>query len=454
MVELLGDIYTQYIEKGCHVLFVGDESRLLNIHNYKEYKEKLIRNTLDFRYPNMASLISRIIAREKDSPIFNIYKKDPERMNVFFNLASNVVNVRTWLASFDYFNTLFAKSSFGEDFPYYPQLFCILFVTVYLMSVDVNIFNDTEKLNAVLSKEFHLSTGLVASLNSKETYKHPNDFSYIPLNPIVEYIKTGFCDGKAINDAMMSYFPVLSSEELALSKLYDDNTLTEKELENNLDCVCQGINKGKYSLYNLIRISRRFEYFNDIEYLKLYGAKYNDYEKVLNDAVEGISKENVADFFNTNLVHHSMYSDYKNSPNFLDEAIEKIRLKYCNTNEEKERFISVFTNLDKYTLEDIKYSGNKGTIEKASEYQLFETVLSYSSRAIALLNYYLTDISECDNSGDFYGSEIPYLEELNSFLNRKLPLIDFSKKKIDLKLLNMHIEKTIEKLKNTKRILK
>ena len=70
------------------------------------------------------------------------------------------------------------------------------------------------------------------------------------------------------------------------------------------------------------------------------------------------------------------------------------------------------------------------------------------------MKYYLTDISESDNSGDFYGSEIPYLEELNSFLNRKLPLIEFSKKKIDLKLLNMHIEKTIERLKNTKKILK
>lgn len=457
--NILGEIHSQYTEKGYHVLLVADESKL-SIEGYREEKEKLIRNTLKFSYPDMSYLISEVIKQKENTPIFKLFSSEREGFNDFVQTVHSVVNIRTWLASFDYYNTIVEKSQFDDRYPYYMQLFCLVFLTTHYMHLDEGFFfgdaDNHKKLEDSIQDDFHINAGFYLGLYSSDFYERfesVKQLRYVRIEPIVDYIKSGFCDVTAVEKAMEMYFHVLTEEKKALIKSYDDNILSQKELEDCIDVIWNGVINNKNSLEDLVQISVRFEVLEEDEYLKLYNGEFDNYKEVLIHAVDNISRDKVESFFDATYIHKSRYEEYMEKPNFLKEAIERVKSKYVNPNAEKERFVEIFNNLDKYSLKDIEYSNHEGTIEKASKYNLFSSVLSFSCKSIAVLNYYLTSITDCSNCGDVYGSEIPYLKELSAFLDEQLKSMSFSKEKIELTRLNNRVKGAFKKLEETKTII-
>lgn len=456
--NILGEIHSQYTEKGYHVLLVADESKL-SIDGYREEKEKLIRNTLKFSYPDMSHLVADIIEHKKDTPIFKLYDNDRKSFSEFVDTVHSAVNIRTWLAAFDYYNTIVEKSQFGDGYPYHMQLFCLVFLTTYYMRLDVDLFyGDYDKqrvLKDAIVNDFHINADFYFGFYSRDFYNRfesVKQLKYVRLEPIVDYIKSGFCDADAIKNAMERYFHVQTEEERALTKSYDDNTLSQKELEDCIKGIWKGVINNKYSLEDLVRISMRFEVLDEEEYLKLYNDEFDDYEKVLIKAVDDVSIDQINGFFDTKYASLSRYDEYIERPNFLKDAIERVKLKYVNPDAEKEKFTEIFRNLNTYSLDEIRYMENVGTIEKAEKYDLFSYILEFSCKAIAILDYYLNDITNCSNAGDIYGSEIPYLKDLNKFLDEHLDSMELTKEKIELRKFNNHIKESIEILEKTKKV--
>lgn len=459
--DLLGEINTHYTEKGYHVMLVADESKLIKDKLYNERKEKIVRHTLHFAHPDMPSLISSVIRARKGSRILELYKSEAGAFNGFISSVSSVDNIRTWLAAFDFYDGIVDKCSFGEDYPYYLQLFCIVFLTTHYLNTNKKLFDENESgkdaLKEAISKDFNikiidglLTYGRMFTL----TFAYPSNLKFAKINSIISFIETGICESSAVRSEMEKRFPVSSEAERWLVSCSDYENLSQDELGKSIEGVIVAVRAGGYALEKLIYISHLFDALDCLGYLSLYGDRFFDYQEILINAVDNITPDKTGDFFKRDLGHNKYDEFVSERPNYLKDALERIRLKYFDYEAiDKEKFIEVFTHLDKYSLDDIRYSSDEriGTIEKAYKYELFPAILNYSPKAVNKLRIYLAGITQQLSSGASYGSEFPYLEKLKTYLDLELEQMENSKRKVDLTVFNNYVERAIKKLKEIER---
>ena len=469
--DILGEIHSQYIENGCHVLFVADESKLMENANvwYSQGKEKIIRHTLNFSYPELFCLVASIVSRRNNSPINRLYNADTEAFDKFVSTVNSVVNIRTWLASFDYYDTIVDKCSFSPDYPYFLQLYCIVFLTTHYIKTRNELFrNDSPGENNTTNKE-KKAPNLFKTVSDDFGIPPCNLLDYSPafklrfsgttgnlkfarIDSIISYIEDGFCNADEIKKEMESHFSVSSEAAKCLNRAYDYNILSENELKGCLIELFKYVRCGDYNLEQLIQLGEFIEALDNMGYLKLYGDEFSCYQKTLTDAVDNISKEKTGDFFRYGEFSNK-YDEYmKRNPSFLKDAVERVRLKYFDYETYlKNLFIDTFTHLDEHSPKDISYDSEngKGTIQRAWEYNLFPVILDYTSKAIDTLRLYLEYLTLASDSGDMFGSEIPYLEKLDNFLSDNLSKMKICKEKIDLTGLKNTITGTIQKLRRT-----
>ena len=139
-IDTIGNICSQYIEQGFHVLFVSDETKI-GSKKYNELKEKFIRTTSNFRYDDLSTFIASIINSKPDTPISCLFKNDKKAFWEVVDKVRNVENLRTWLSSFDYYNMTVKKCEYNEDYPFLLQLFLIIFLTTHYMKTDRSLFD-------------------------------------------------------------------------------------------------------------------------------------------------------------------------------------------------------------------------------------------------------------------------------------------------------------------------
>jgi len=465
IASFLGAIHSQYSENGYHVLFVADETKLINSPTYYERKEKIIRTTIKFKYLDLKELIKDLILLKKDTPVSRLFLKNTDEFCSFIGIvckteSCEVENLRIWQASFDYFNMIVQKCDYPDDYPFLLNLYCIVLFTTYYSKTNRELFDSpvitfdekTNTLEKQIKKEFGIECisgyGFGRFFNLK--YQSIGVVKFARLSSVLQVVETGFVDDMAIKSEMESFFPVGSPEELAFVRLYDYNSLSQNELYDCIKLVNKGIENDSFSLIQLIELGNMFIVFEKSGYLNLFDHEFDDYKSQINMAIINIDASKVGKFFSNNKLEGCDYLKYKKDPNFMEEAIDKLaELYYRDDNEEKE-YKNIISNIGSIGILEINYDFRKNLIKKARDYNLFPLVLKYSCRDIDSLKMHLNDISRFENSGQIYGTEIEPLKELKLFLENTIHTIPNSKQRIELELLIQCIKTCISKLEGSK----
>lgn len=453
--DLLGSIHSQYSELGYHVLFIADESKLLENKNYWTRKEKMIRTTVHFSYSNLEELIKSVVQNKTGTPILSLMRKDPEAFIGFVRQVKSVENLRTWQASIDYFNLIAKKCNYSDDYQFLLNLFCIVFLTVYytreneklfespLISIDEN----EETLERRIRKDFGIEN--VSGFGFGRVFQLRYQSSQVKfgrMNSVYNAVKTGFVDPEAITEEMESYFPQGTLAEHALVGLYDYHSLTQEKLGECLRVIISSVSNNEFNLVKLISLSNFFCAFEEIGYLSLYNHEFDNYQSIFESTVNRLDKNMVGDFFVGSKLERSGYKEYKEHPNFLEPFIDSLAKEYIDPDEESKRFNEIITNLTPKNVLNIEYDYRKNLIGKMKEYGLFPLLLSFSCESIAALEMHLYDISRFDNSNQLYSSEVEPLKELKLFLGQSIKSLSLSKQRIELQQLINSIENCIKKL--------
>ena len=454
-IDIIGNICSQYIEQGVHVLFVSDETKIES-DKYNEIKEKFIRTTINFRYDDLSTFIASIINSKPDTPISCLFKNDKKAFLEVVDKVRNVENLRTWLSSFDYYNMTVKKCEYNEDYPFLLQLFLIIFLTTHYMKTDRSLFDtnpvmlDDEKdtLEKCIQNEFGISSiwlyqGREFRLQDQ---LYAGVYRFSRLSSIINLIETGFIDAQLIRSEMESCFPQGTAAEKALVKSYSIGSLSQEEMEECFIDILNGVSNKEFALEKLVDISRMFEEYEKVGYLNIYGDKFSNYQDVFIKAIDNLTSDEIGNFFEKSDLGRCPYDEYKKKKNFLDDSLSKLNKTYSNPNDENKKFSKFVENIGDYKLSEITWGKRFGLIEKIEKYGLFPSFLKFRCKDIDWISLYLIDISKSVNSGDVFFSEVEPLTKLKSYLEKELVNLSPSKQKVDLQMLINMIETTIKKL--------
>lgn len=459
--NLLGSINSQYSERGYHVLFVADESKLHDNEKYRVRKEKIIRTTIHFSYSNIEEIIKSIVQKKEKTPILVLMRNKPWAFFDFIRQVRTVENLRTWLAAIDFYNLIVSKCKYTDDYPFLLNLFCIVFLTVYYIREDEKLFEspvitldkDEETLERRIRKDFGIESVSGSGFGRIFQLRYQDSLvKFGRMESVYNAVKTGFVDSNLITEEMEYFFPQGTPSELALVGLYDVHSLTQEKLGECLHTILSSVSNNEFDLVKLVDLSYNFLAFDKEGYLNLYNQEFENYQSIFENAVIIMDEKKVGDFFKDSKFGRNRYKEYKENPNFLEQSIDLLKEKYVDPYEESKRFKEIIVNLKPQNVLNIDYDYRKQLIRKMEEFDLFPLLLDFSCESINALRTHLYDISRFENSNKIYSSEVEPLKKLKLFLNQGIKSLSPTKQRIELQQLLISIDDCIKKLetKNTR----
>lgn len=363
LVPIMGRIFDEFIFKGYHVIFVGDESRL-EFEKYTKEKEKYIRRTVKFT-PDVDSVINTIVSSYKG--IEGRHAKgcsdDLKQFAKFFAID----NIRTIKRILDDFLLLVSKV---KDEAVLSNVERLLFYNMAPLANELSSGRLKASKEADISSLQNIETqryaaqaerlfGSSESHGNEESQQANKQASYaeqfiaryddvlparwMPCEVVMEYELNGCIDEQKLNATVMQWLPkTVDKYRQSLDLIWGHDSLDDAQFLASCPVVMEGIKNGMYSAEWVMLACGLLSAFTKRGWIDI------DCEKVIQDAVKALTKrwsEHSDDYINPMLLHNQQEE-------FLQPIVDAIR-EESNVREKKSaeedvsKFITALTEKDK-----------------------------------------------------------------------------------------------------------
>lgn len=351
--EVLGYINTNFVEhNNVKVLIIGDISKIKDLEIFKDESEKLIGRKIDFSY-NYTEIFSIILLKYEINEGFCSFLESKKILLTALFEHYSLTNLRT---IFFYTNLLQRYFVEKQDIEAVVCKRIILFTLVITIEFKNGEFIDgkNEKRKDlweltnnfiyldILRDKLETDEKYIPSYSEKFVKKYLQNFKglYQFYSSIFNHIVNGFLD---VEKFMSEFTP--SSDKIyidALYKLNDYLILSDKELEENITTILDGLEKGIYNIYSHQSIFQKL--FN-----------------LLNDGIIKLTVDDLKD-----KIYHSLGKAKLRSSEFDDELFDRGDFYVGDSDEAREVF-SKIKELHKEYFNNNKKSSVLSIISKLEE---------------------------------------------------------------------------------------
>ena len=365
--QIMGKVHEEFVCKGYHVVYVGDESAITFLPEFNKVKEKYIRHTYPFPL-DVAAIVDMFIASypigSKDRRHAEFCKESLKKFAYQFNIQ----NARTIKRILDDF--LFLANQIGDE-TLLSQIAEILFhriapVVNELATGRLNAFdNDALKSlqnieierQGILTERFLESSGhhAVPDREQKDKpvsyarefisrYDVERSIEWRYEQAIVSYELFGLYDCQKIRETMERWRPFIPDKySIALNIIWEGNSVEDKELADNYPIVEEGLRMGKYTAENVRLACELLHSFHERGWISI------DYANIVNLAVKALRsrwRSLPNDYINPMLLQYNRNED------FLQPIVDAIREEAIfrekkSAEEDVSKFLTALTVEDK-----------------------------------------------------------------------------------------------------------
>ena len=303
---LMGKVHEEFVCKGYHVVYVGDESAITFLPKLNKVKEKYIRHTYPFSL-DVSAIVDMFISSypngSKDRRHAELCK---EPLKNFANRV-NIQNARTIKRILDDF--LFLSSQIGDE-TLLSQIAEILLhriapivnelATGRLNALDKEALESLQNIEierqAILTEHFlgrleHQTAPEGEQKDKPVSYAHNFILMYDTgrsiewryEEAIVRYELFGLYDCQRIRDTVEQWRSFVPDKYVvALNAIWEGNSIDDKELSDSCPIVEEGLRMGKYNGENVQLACELLHSFNERGWISI------DYDNTVNLAVQAL----------------------------------------------------------------------------------------------------------------------------------------------------------------------
>lgn len=414
ITDLLGEIFEKYIAKGAKVLFVCDESNLINEkESYEKEKEKYIRRTIIFE-PSKEEIFIDLLNNA------NFYKNSSvKEQNYYFNALSFYYKNNSQP---NFRNVKFIVDIFEEIYKVYE--FCKKELTCEVINVNQifyqvivlsNLYKDgnTNENNLTNSQYYSYLAKDNKDISEDPYYQARLQLRQYPnsVNDLRQSVEDLVFKGKV--DIKQLKEDIILQQDSLLKRLAYYKRFEENELVELLEAIIKNLEQKIYSVYDYAYLTKSF-----LPLAKKYLA--NTPEKELKNLIF----ESLKNFPNEFIDYHS--KNYNSFQNFdfsaipeLQEYFEKLILK--RKREVIEKFIQTLGDDES----DFIYT------EMSKSQNLFKEILKDKDSCLKILKQknaaictfmglIREEILQISNARDFYNDCIPCLKVLDELIESEM----------------------------------
>ena len=306
--QLMGKVHEEFVGKGYHVVYVGDESAIKFLQEFNKVKEKYIRHTYLFSL-DVSAIVDMFISS------YSIGSKDrrhaelcKESLKNFANRV-NIQNARTIKRILDDF--LFLSSQIGDE-TLLSQIAEILLhriapIVNELATGRLNAF-DKEALESLQNIEVERQAILTERLlgcsghqtvpddeQKAKPVSYARDFismydtqrsiEWRYEQAIVDYEFFGLYDCQKIRDTVEQWRSFVPDKyTIALNTIWEGSLMDDKALTDNYPIVEEGLKEGRYIAENAMLACELLHSFNERAWISI------DYDNTIKLAVQALQR--------------------------------------------------------------------------------------------------------------------------------------------------------------------
>jgi hypothetical protein len=459
ITDLLGEIYMKLIESGVKVIFVCDESKILEQRTdkdaYKIEKEKYIRRTINF-VSDKNEILKKLV---EDKKFYNDSKEEDRSFYlealVFFYQSKNQLNFRNIKFVLDIFQEVFLQYHGLQ--PEENRIPCRQLFYSILVLADLYKAGNMEE-EKILSNDYLSQYSLkkiATSGTDKEAEKKIAEDPYYQAKlvcnhfyepaPILSSIVQLVYRGTFNTDQFEKDVIDEKKDPLYLINNYMDFELAE--LQEKLTAINENLVNKKYTLKEYRDLTQKF-----LPLAKKFLPTYDDAKMKKNIF---ISIKEHPDVFPVNAENDIFeFGNFQDERDLLKE-IPELQEFYCKEitkgkNNYWQNFISDLSK-DKKTVYRI-CAKNNNLFSALQAENLFPTLLNQSNKGIRVFSYLIERyIPRVTSANEIYQTQIPALQELSLLIEEKIKTVDNLKKEV-LTELDDYVQKAIAHLKKPEKI--
>lgn len=363
LVPIMGRIFDEFIFKGYHVIFVGDESRL-EFEKYTKEKEKYIRRTVKFT-PDVDSVINTIVSSYKgiEGRHAKRCSDDLKQFAKFFAID----NIRTIKRILDDFLLLVSKV---KDEAVLSNVERLLFYNMAPLANELSagrlkVSNeaDISSLQNIETQRYAVQTerlyGSSELHDNEESQRANKQASYVeqfiarydgvlpvkwmPCEVVIEYELNGCIDEQKLNTTVMQWLPkTIDKYRQSLDLIWGYDTLDDEQFFASCPIVMEGIKNGMYSAEWVMLACGLLSVFTKKGWIDI------DCDMMVKDAVKALKKrwsEYPEDYINSMILHNRQEDFLQPVVDAIQE--ETIRREKKSAEEDVSKFFTALSAKDK-----------------------------------------------------------------------------------------------------------
>jgi len=272
LVPIMGRIFDEFIFKGYHVIFVGDESRI-DVKKYGNEKEKYVRRTVKFM-SDISSVIDALVSAY--SGIDGRHAGRCCEHLKHFAKVCDIDNIRTVKRILDDFVLLAGKVRDESVFNNVSKTLFYNLAPLVLESAsgrlkpsqeeDISLLQNIEMQRyAEQARKYYGSTNTWDVRDQKtnrictyaeqfiDRYDGKLPVKWFYCEPVMRFVLEGCIDEEALNRAVYKWLPnKIDVYHQSLKLIWDVDGVDDKQFFKSYPKVIEGIERGKYSAEEVV----------------------------------------------------------------------------------------------------------------------------------------------------------------------------------------------------------
>lgn len=465
--QVLGYINTNYIEHHhIRTIIISNEDKLLHSKEFKDIREKVIGRTIKFK-KSIEEIIPILVQSNYDSDSL-ISKFIIRNSALVYEILISITpefNLRTLQFIFDNFNHVVKQYGDTLGINEEDENFNItlsIFLNVLLLSVEYKNgkIAKADDIEFIYNQQFKYLQQ-ISGIERSESYEEKFAEKYLNNKPLIKdhvlfyreiglFILEGILNvEKFVNEVREMNFKETDPREIAMRNIYSYQELEFDELISNIDELLAGIKKGYYSPLVYPSLFEQLRAFIRKGYIE------RDEEELYEDFQVGLLKSletHKFDILNELPITTSIDNANTNyNYNEMVRLIMETRQRQIEK-EEQSAITNFFEALKSTDMTGLSVAYNeirhRDKLFSLIDLDDFSTeIFCWSNKSLSTFISFLNEkYLRVSNARELYTSEVPYLNNLISFINKKKcerePIIDPLKIEV--------ISTLLERLKKTK----
>lgn len=407
LVPIMGRVFDEFISRGYHVVFIGDETHI-GFSKFKEEKEKYLRRTITFK-PDVDAVVDAIASSFVGAAgrYAMLGCADLKR----FAVSCGISNIRVIKRIMDDFVTVSERVNDQALIKKIAHILMFRLAPIVaelaagrlkasdeesiseLANIQVQRYaEEYKRLFPETTSQEVVGEGASAKKSYAQEFVERYDGKLsVPWaydQCIVEYEIEGSLDDKLLKQTVCGWLPAMSDKyAVALNTILGHYSIEDSELAENYPIVEEGLKEGKYNAEHVNLACSLLYHFNKSGWISI------DYNVIVKDAVKGLAKrwkDVPADYINPMLLYNRQEDFLKP---IVDAIHEETALREQKSAEaDVSRFLEALSEKDKETAWRYFPQGNSWLIfDKIVKVGKCREFCSISNWALSLVAANLKD---------------------------------------------------------------